>query len=850
MPKSREINHIVSIDLKPVKEILEVDDSRHIVYMVDEFSKYTVAGISKNKEAENVAKVIVDKWCMDGPGYPIEGFFMDNGTEFLGGHLQALVKKVGAKIKRTPSYSPWSNGSCERRHGVIDLAIKKIMADESNVKIGDALTHALWARNMEIGRHGLSPFQVMYGRSPRVPGILEGDPVTDGKVTDSDIIRNHFRRQEKAREALRQADASSRIREAIKSRIQPYHDQVYERGDQVLFLNKDDEWDGPGMVQGIESKSIWITHNGQMKKVASCRMRPWIEEQEESTSDEDITTDEESDGEEPAIELDTSSKRMEDDDSVEENDSRRMESMKSNQTENTLISNSSNGMDAEIVSTDESLSSNRMENVSDALIECEKHENIRPKRWSQVNVKLKNNRIVAGYVKYVGKKTTAKKHTCWIEQGDNVEEIDFSKDVDSWKYEKKSCVNFVDSDELVDESQKKQNSRRMESWKQIDHDMDSQGVFCMMRKDPIEVLATIVPAKEYQKPEIQEAMEQELSKWKLFGAYDVVDDVGQEAIDGRWIIHKKDEYDGLKVAIKARYCLRGFKEAEKPRSDSPTVDRMSTKLLYAITAQNPGWNLESIDVTSAFLQGDDLDREIFVKPPKEAKDEGFLWRMKKAAYGLYDASRRWWIRVVEFLLKLGGRTMVGDESMIYFHKDGYLRGLITVHVDDFQGAGDEYFKKMVMDKLAEAFKISKRENKKFKYTGIDVELLDDGSIILDQEAYKDGLKTIPVDTQEDPNKNLNKKEFKDFRGAAGKISWLAEMTRPDLAYDSVDLSGHNKDAKIRDIKSMNKLIERAKKTTGRIKFSKVTENIHDAKVLASKERGEDQRSDGKIYLLV
>ena len=117
-------------------------------------SKLTVAGISKNKEAENVGAIILQKWCLDGPGYPVDGFFMDNGTEFLGGHLKALCKKVGARIRLTPSYSPWSNGSCERRHGVIDLAIKKIMADENSISIENALSHAVWARNMEVGRFG------------------------------------------------------------------------------------------------------------------------------------------------------------------------------------------------------------------------------------------------------------------------------------------------------------------------------------------------------------------------------------------------------------------------------------------------------------------------------------------------------------------------------------------------------------------------------------------------------------------------------------------------------------------------------------------------------------------------
>jgi hypothetical protein len=56
---------------------------------------------------------------------------------------------------------------------------------------------------------------------------------------------------------------------------------------------------------------------------------------------------------------------------------------------------------------------------------------------------------------------------------------------------------------------------------------------------------------------------------------------------------------------------------------------------------------------------------------------------------------------------------------------------------------------------------------------------------------------------------LNKEEFKKFRGAAGKLTWLSECTRPDLAYDCLSMSCHNKDAKIQDLKDMNKVINKA-----------------------------------------
>ena len=76
LPKSREVNETVSVDLKPVASLIQSEnDRRYVVYMVDEFSKYTMAGVSKSKEADEVAKIIFKKWCLAGPGYPTRSFF-------------------------------------------------------------------------------------------------------------------------------------------------------------------------------------------------------------------------------------------------------------------------------------------------------------------------------------------------------------------------------------------------------------------------------------------------------------------------------------------------------------------------------------------------------------------------------------------------------------------------------------------------------------------------------------------------------------------------------------------------------------------------------------------------------
>ena len=168
-------------------------------------------------------------------------FFSDNGSEFKGNLIEATAKKTGIRIKLTPSYSAWSNGDIERKHGVIDLTIKKMMEDDKSLKAEDALSHAVWARNMEIGRFGFSPYQIAYGESPFLRGVSDGTVMSDESIPQEDVVRQHFMNQEKARIEIRKADANNRLKEGLKSRIQPSNDAVYEHNDEIIYLNKDNK---------------------------------------------------------------------------------------------------------------------------------------------------------------------------------------------------------------------------------------------------------------------------------------------------------------------------------------------------------------------------------------------------------------------------------------------------------------------------------------------------------------------------------------------------------------------------------------------------------------------------------
>ena len=70
--------------------------------------------------------------------------------------------------------------------------------------------------------------------------------------------------------------------------------------------------------------------------------------------------------------------------------------------------------------------------------------------------------------------------------------------------------------------------------------------------------------------------------------------------------------------------------------------------------------------------------------------------MKKPLYGLDDASRKFWLKVRVFFLKMGLKIFEGDEAFYFKNEGGKVKGRILTHVDDFTLAGEEAFLKEIM----------------------------------------------------------------------------------------------------------------------------------------------------------
>ena len=106
--------------------------------------------------------------------------------------------------------------------------------------------------------------------------------------------------------------------------------------------------------------------------------------------------------------------------------------------------------------------------------------------------------------------------------------------------------------------------------------------------------------------------------------------------------------------------------------------------------------------------------------------------------------------------------------------------------------------------------MSKIEEDCFRFTGLDIKVLDDG-IEVSREDYTNSLQDVKnirkVDNRNEP---LTKLEMKEYRKMTAKISWFANSTRPDLSFTALRMSKNNKEATISNLRYINRVLKKVR----------------------------------------
>ena len=333
-------------------------------------------------------------------------------------------------------------------------------------------------------------------------------------------------------------------------------------------------------------------------------------------------------------------------------------------------------------------------------------------------------------------------------------------------------------------------------------------------------MVVVIPRNLHYQPACIQAKEKELQNWEDFGVYEEVQDEGQKTLGTNWVMVMKI-IDGKEVP-KGRLCVRGDLEEDVDlvRRDSPTVNKTNIKLFY-LMAMHKKWRIKTADVKAAFLQGSDLDRKVYLKPPKKRRIPGVIWKMIKRAYGFVDASRGFFLELEETLQQLGCKVSYYDPAMyLYYDKEGDLKGMILTHVDDLlHGSGDDEFEEKVMKPFKIKFLFGSEEESEFLYVGMQVKQ-DEKSITVNLDHYVENIEFPRLDAIDElqGDQLVDVDSQCDFRSMIGKLGWLAKNARPDLGFDSLMLSTKVGKATANDFKHVVKIVKKLKAEPTAMKF--------------------------------
>ncbi|CAI7800537.1 unnamed protein product [Closterium sp. NIES-53] len=158
---------------------------------------------------------------------------------------------------------------------------------------------------------------------------------------------------------------------------------------------------------------------------------------------------------------------------------------------------------------------------------------------------------------------------------------------------------------------------------------------------------------------------------------------GRKALDSTWVLRVKTDAEGRLERRKTRLVIKGFQQREGIdfyEVFAPVAKAAMLRVLLTAAAFC-GWKVEQMDVKTAFLYGV-VDEEIYMKQPKGSEDgSGRVCRLNKSIYGVKQAPRCWYARLVEALEALGFKVSGGDE-ILFMTEGEEEKVFLLVYVSD------------------------------------------------------------------------------------------------------------------------------------------------------------------------
>ena len=306
--------------------------------------------------------------------------------------------------------------------------------------------------------------------------------------------------------------------------------------------------------------------------------------------------------------------------------------------------------------------------------------------------------------------------------------------------------------------------------------------------------------------------------------------------DKNWSKRRKDP--GTEWKPKSRLVISGHRDPDLLSglsTHAPTISRQGIHLLLQILASNlkKGWTGHAGDVTAAFLSGEELERELYLRQPRSGLGDLHpeqLLRIRKGIFGLVDSPSSWWKKLKKTLKELEIEdenkkrwrvTQCSLDHCIFMVQAingegedgtpilGPPEAYLGVHVDDILLVGEDRLCQLIKQELSSVFPIHEWETGSFDYVGSFIEIGED-QVTLSQSSYVNTrLFTLDIKPGQVDWESADEEQRHDNMSLIGALSWLASQSRPDLQV-GVSLSQQcQRQPTVGDLKFTNLLVKRA-----------------------------------------
>jgi transposase InsO family protein len=168
-------------------------ESKWILHCRDHFTKYSWAYALPSKEAQHVAKNLLQLFFQFGPCKILQS---DNGKEFTAQVIKDMkIMWPGLVILNGRPRHPQSQGLVERGNSTLCDILGKLMQDRDTTHWTHCLLPAVYSMNTSLAQ-GIkhTPFEVVFGQKPRLNMVL-WQSIADQGIEDEEDLPTSIRMQ-------------------------------------------------------------------------------------------------------------------------------------------------------------------------------------------------------------------------------------------------------------------------------------------------------------------------------------------------------------------------------------------------------------------------------------------------------------------------------------------------------------------------------------------------------------------------------------------------------------------------------------------------------------------------------